>query len=183
VLPGFTDSTQQLCLRLRGNCLAGNAKADAQGTRYDVDADGNWWGASQPRTEGSVTTARPLADRPACGPRPPAAAAVGGPTGLRFRVQRRAPYRFTTSGTVIPPAGVSPTAACRGVVTVQVKAGRSTISTRRARVSPACAFRSQVSFRGRRRFRGRRALRFFVRFDGNAVLARRRAAPRSVSVR
>jgi hypothetical protein len=40
-----------------------------------------------------------------------------------------------------------------------------------------------VAFAGRRRFRGRRALRFLVRFEGNAILARRAARPRSVRVR
>jgi hypothetical protein len=180
-------TTERAEITLRGNCLAGNAKGDAEATRYNADADGNWWGGASPRTSGTVSAQRPLAARPDCGPQPPAAAAAGGRTGLRVRVtprrDRRPPYRFTTTGTVVPPAGVSRSAACRGRVAVQVKAGRNTISTRRARVTPSCRFRSVVAFGVRRRFAGRRALRFTVRFAGNAVLAARTAAPRTVRVR
>lgn len=177
-----------------GNCLTANTKADVEATRYAVEANGNWWGqpggpadARVARNQGGrVTATRPLAAKPECGPRPPAAGAAGGRTGLRVRVRphrdRRAPYRFTTTGTISPPAGVSRTAACAGQVTVQVKAGRKTISTRRARVTPACRFRSSVSFGDRQRFDGRRSLRFLVRFTGNAVLARRSAKPRSIRV-
>jgi hypothetical protein len=172
-------TTERADLSLGASCLAGNTKPDVEATRYAVDADGNWWGRPGGRTAssqgGSVSARHPLAERPDCGPRPPAPAAAGGRTGLRFSVRRRAPFRFVTSGTVIPPAGVSRTAACAGLVTVQVKAGRNTVSTRRARVSADCRFRSTVAFTARRRLGGHRRLRFFVRFSGNAVLARRSA--------
>ena len=75
------------------------------------------------------------------------------------------------------------TAACAGEVTIQVKAGRTTISTRRARVTSACRFASQVAFASARRFGRRRTLRFTVRFAGNAILARRSAGPLSVRAR
>ena len=135
---------------------------------------------------GSIATKRPLGARPGCGPRPPVARSARGRPGLRFRVRpgrdRRAPYRFTTTGTISPPAGVSRTAGCAGQVTVVIKGGRRAISTRRARVTPACSFRSHVSFGDRRRFDGRGRLRFLVRFSGNAVLARRTANPLWVRV-
>src|SRR3954470_280347 len=185
-----TATTERAEIALRSNCLFGNAKADVEATRYAGDANENWWGRAAGRTSppqgGSVSAQRPLAARPACGPRPPAAAAAAGPTRLRFRVRRagtrRPPYRFATTGTIGPPAGVSRTAACRGVVTVQVKTGRTTISARRARVTSACRFASRVAFAQRRRFAGRRRLRFTVRFGGNAVLARRSAGPRAIGI-
>src|SRR4051794_40828496 len=86
-------TTERSEITLRGNCLTGNAKADAEATRYAVDADGNWWGRPSGRVAtsqgGTVSAQRPLAARPACGPRPPAAAAAGGRTGLRVSVRRR----------------------------------------------------------------------------------------------
>jgi hypothetical protein len=176
-----TATTERADLRLSGSCLAGNAKPDVEATRYAVDADGNWWGRPGGRTSasqgGSVSASDPLAARPDCGPRPPPPAAAGGRTGLRVRVRRLAPYRFVTTGTVVSPAGVSPSAACQGRVSVQVKAGRETVSTRRVAVTPACRFRASVAFADRRRLHGHRRLRFFVRFAGNAVLASRAARP------
>jgi hypothetical protein len=96
---------------------------------------------------------------------------------------RRAPYRFTTTGAITPPAGVPRSAACRGRATVRVKAGPTTISSRQAPVAGDCRFRSQVTFRAPRRFAGRRLLHVLVRFDGNVVLARRTAPPVPVRVR
>jgi len=180
-------TTERAEIALRANCLFGNAKADVEATRYAADANENWWGRPSGRTSssqgGSVSAERPLAARPDCGPRPPAPAAAGGRTGLRVRVTQHRPYRFTTTGTVVPPGSVSRGAACRGVVTVQVKAGRNTISTRRAAVNSSCRFRSRVSFAGRHRFGRHTRLRFLVRFAGNAVLPRRAAAPVAVRLR
>jgi hypothetical protein len=180
-------TTERAEIALSANCLFGNAKADVEATRYAVGADGNWWGGPSARTAasqgGSVSAAHPLAARPECGPRPPTTVTAGGRTGLRVHVTRRRPYRFTTTGTLIPPASVARVAACRGVVTVQVKAGRNTISTRRAAVNGACQFRSRVSFAGRHRFGRHDRLRFLARFGGNAVLARRSAAPVTLRLR
>ena len=92
-------------------------------------------------------------------------------------MRRTAPHRFTTSGTVVPPAGVSRTAACAGRVAVQVKAGRDTISTRRVGVTGACRFRSRLALTDRHRLHRHRRVRFFVRFSGNAVLASRTLKP------
>ena len=83
---------------------------------------------------------------------------------------RRAPYRFTTRGRLRRPEGIDAAQGCRGVVVVRVKRGSLTVSTRRARVTRACAFSSTVTFRSRRRL-GDGRLRFLTRFRGNAVLA------------
>jgi hypothetical protein len=94
---------------------------------------------------------------------------------------RRAPYRFQTSGALSPPPVVDGASACRGgVVAVQVKRGTRTISTRRARLTRSCGFASAVTFRDRRRL-GDGRLKVTARFLGTAVLAPRTAG--SVSVR
>ncbi len=87
------------------------------------------------------------------------------------RRDRRRPFRFTTSGQLLLPA-VVPTArpACRGRVSIQVKTGGSTISTRRTTLTRRCTYRSVVTFRVPRRL-VRRALKVTVRFAGNAVVA------------
>jgi hypothetical protein len=180
-------TTDRAEIALHGDCLTANAKPDVEATRYAVDADGNWWGRAGGRVAGSqggsVSARGPLAARPACGPRPPATAAARGRTGLRVRVRRTGRHRLTTTGMVRPPAGVSRSAACTGRVTVQVKAGRNTISTRQARVRSDCAFRSSVSFAATRRFGRHTRLRVLVRFAGNALLAARRAVLKTIRIR
>lgn len=86
------------------------------------------------------------------------------------------PFRFRTTGRVTLPAGIRTADGCTGSVSVQIKAGTRTISTRRARLSRTCTYSSRVTFRGRSRFRGRRALTFQTRFTGNEVLLPRRSA-------
>lgn len=84
---------------------------------------------------------------------------------------RSAPYRFVTSGRIVLPAGLTAASACRtGFVSVQVKRGTKTISTRRSALTRDCRFSSTVAFRDRRRLGGGR-LQVVVRFLGNAVLA------------
>ncbi|MDP9385482.1 MAG: Ig-like domain-containing protein [Actinomycetota bacterium] len=97
---------------------------------------------------------------------------------------RRAPYRFRTTGRVVVPGAVSGAAGCdKGVVTVRVKAGRKTISTRRATLRSDCTFASTVSFRNRGRFTRSGRLRFLARFTGNDVLTARSARSRTVRTR
>lgn len=81
----------------------------------------------------------------------------------------RSPYRFTSTGRLALPAAVSPALGCTGVVTVQIKAGRRTISTRRVELARDCTFRSRVSFRLPRRLRAR-SLRIQATHAGNEVV-------------
>ena len=99
------------------------------------------------------------------------------------RRDRRAPYRFTTRGRLILPRGITASRACAGGrVSVVVKAGRNTISTRRARVRSDCSFGSRVSFAGARRFGRHHRLGVTVRFLGSQRLRRVTAQPRHVRV-
>ncbi|MBA2347315.1 MAG: acetylxylan esterase [Solirubrobacterales bacterium] len=91
------------------------------------------------------------------------------------RGDRRAPYRFTTRGTVLLPKGFTRKESCSGRVSIQVKAGKRTISLRRARLSSKCSFRRSVTFSNSRRFNQRRSLKFTVRFLGNDRLLRKNA--------
>ena len=96
------------------------------------------------------------------------------PRGLVVRVRprrdRRGPRRFTTTGRLLLPSGLTRREACNGRISVQVKARRNTISLRRARLRRDCTFRSRVTFRAPRRFAGQRRLRFRVRFLSNDLL-------------
>ncbi|HEX8084571.1 MAG TPA: tannase/feruloyl esterase family alpha/beta hydrolase [Solirubrobacteraceae bacterium] len=97
---------------------------------------------------------------------------------VRPRVDVRAPYRFTARGRLLLPSFVTADYGCgEGVVSVQIKAGGRTISTRRVRLRNDCTFRSAVTFRARRRL-GRGVLRVVARFEGNSTMA-----PISASVR
>ena len=100
------------------------------------------------------------------------------------RRDRRTPFRFTTSGRVRLPAGLTRAQACgAGVVSIQFKALRKTISTRRANLGRSCGYRSRVTFRSRKRFPRRGRLTVRVRFLGNAVLGTRRAQAVTVRTR
>lgn len=85
------------------------------------------------------------------------------------RRDRRRPFRFTTSGKLTLPPALSPALACNGRVSVTVKTGGNTISTRRVRLSRACTYRSRVTFRVPRRL-VRRRLTVTARFGGNAIV-------------
>ena len=91
------------------------------------------------------------------------------PSAVTARTKRSGP-RVTTSGRVRLPKGVTAKRACgSGLVSVQLQAGRKTISTRRVEISRSCAFRSsrRVARSGRLTVR--------VRFLGNSALAARGA--------
>ena len=89
----------------------------------------------------------------------------------------------TLSGRLTLPRGITAAVGCRGRVSVQVKRGGTTISTRRAFVRRNCRFSSVVTFRNRVRFASSRSLRFTVRFLGNARVAPVTAAARFARVR
>jgi hypothetical protein len=106
---------------------------------------------------------------------------------VRFAVSpardTRGPRRFTLRGELRLPAGLGRSAGCRGVVSVRYKAGRRTISSRRAAVRPDCRFTSRVTFTLPWRFGAQRRLRVLVRYEGSPSLRRSGAAERSVRVR
>jgi len=93
---------------------------------------------------------------------------------------RRAPYRFVTRGRLSLPSGLSPATSCQGGrVSVQIKRGTRTLSTRRVNLRSNCTFSTSVSFaRARRLARG--TLKVTARFLGNAVLLPRAAPSRTV---
>lgn len=102
---------------------------------------------------------------------------------LRPKRDRRAPFRFTVSGKLTAPAGVRPADACAGRVSVQIKAIRKTISTRRRTLSAACTYKSTVTFRNRKRFAGRSSLSIRVRFLGNPRILPVKLKPLKARVR
>jgi hypothetical protein len=96
----------------------------------------------------------------------------------------RAPYRFRITGRLSLPPTVTVAQACTpGVVSVQVKAGSRTISTRRANLRRDCTYGLSVAFADRRRFGSARSLRFTARFAGNPLLKAAQATSRSGRIR
>jgi hypothetical protein len=91
-----------------------------------------------------------------------------------------APFRFVTSGRVTLPSGVSRAQGCNGRISVQIKAIRKTISTRRTLVKSNCRYRSTVTFKERNRFSKSGVLTVRVRFQGNDFLLAKSAKPHTV---
>ena len=90
------------------------------------------------------------------------------------RRQTRRGLRVTTSGRLLLPAGVSRAEGCLGAVVVTVKSGKRTVSTRKARLTKTCSFRTKVTFTVDRRL-GDRPLKVLATFQGNRRLFRQRA--------
>lgn len=96
---------------------------------------------------------------------------------------RDLPFRFRTTGRLLLPAGVPASSACIGTVSVQIKRGSNTISTRRAEVRSDCRYSSSVTFDDRERLgRGSKRLKVTVRFLGNPRLNRVTGTPRYVRI-
>jgi len=93
------------------------------------------------------------------------------PRALSVRVaprrDRKAPYRFVISGALRVPAGVSRQTACDGGhVTVTVKAGAKTVTTRRVPTDLRCRYTTRLSFKNARRL-GNGRLTVVVKFLGS----------------
>lgn len=130
----------------------------------------------------------PPAAAPPPPPPPPAAAVKRRKGKLSATVtpssDRRAPFRFRTSGKLTLPKGITRAVGCTGRVSVQVKRGGTTISTRRVSLRKDCTYRSTVSFATSKRFgRTIKRLRFTARFLGNTRVAPVTAKSRYVRVR
>ncbi|MEJ7803606.1 MAG: integrin alpha, partial [Candidatus Limnocylindria bacterium] len=117
-------------------------------------------------------------------PPPPAIVRRRGKLSATVTPSRRLtpPFVFKTTGKLTLPIGIKTLAGCKGRVSVQIKRGKVTISTRRVSLSKSCKYSSKVSFANRRRFGSVKRLKFTVRFVGNASVARTTAATRFARV-
>lgn len=160
----------------------GAAIADPRGTGTITDDDEPPAGPVATPTPGPTPTASPT---PSPTPTPTPAPRVAARSFDVFVTPRRraGALRITTTGRLGRPAGVTAEQGCRGRVSVQVKAGRRTVSTRRVAVTRRCDFRARVTFRDPRRFGGARSLRVFVRFLGGERLRPVRAPAVTVHLR
>ena len=138
----------------------------------------------------------PVAEEPGSGSGPGSGPGVTAPPPLLQALGRKRPrlsvrVRYTrkrrvvrTRGRLILPAGVTRARGCRGRVSIQIKARKRTISTRRRFVGrTTCRFSSKVRFRHRSRFGKAKRLTVRVRYGGNAELTPAKAGPRRVKIR
>lgn len=88
---------------------------------------------------------------------------------------RKRPYRFTTSGSVLLPTGVTPAQACAagGSVTVEFRAAKLRLP-QTATLRPDCSYRAAIAFPSRRSL-GRGRLSVSTKFGGNEVLGTAKA--------
>jgi CSLREA domain-containing protein len=106
------------------------------------------------------------------------------PSGFTATVKPRAaaqrPFAFRISGRLSLPPGLGRDAGCRGSVGVRGTIGRTAVASARTTIGRACGYRVKVTLRGR--LLGPSRVRLTVRFQGNAVLTARPAAPLLVSI-
>jgi hypothetical protein len=86
-----------------------------------------------------------------------------------------APFTFVSSGRLVLPRGLVKAKGCQGRVSIQVKAVRKTISTRRAAISRGCRFKKAVTFHDGERFAANGRLRFQARYLGTPFLKKAKA--------
>ena len=92
------------------------------------------------------------------------------------------PFHFTTSGKLNLPSNVNAADGCKGgAVTVQFRAGKKTISSRRVGLKKDCTFRSAVTFKIPARLHPK-SLTVIVRFLGNGTMNPKSAKRRKVGV-
>jgi hypothetical protein len=93
---------------------------------------------------------------------------------------RRRPYRYTTTGSVLLPAGVTPEQACSGggSVALEFRVGKLRLPMTAA-VRPDCSFRTSIAFPSRRSL-GNGRIAVSAKFGGNAVLGTAKAPSQKV---
>lgn len=97
---------------------------------------------------------------------------------------RKGVRRFRFTGKLSLRKGTK-AALCRkgGVVSVQIHAGRNTISTRRVRLNKRCRYAVRVKFGSTKRFGRSKRLRVGARWGGNSALGGKRAKSVRIRVR
>ena len=93
---------------------------------------------------------------------------------------RRRPYRYTTSGSVLLPAGVTPEQACSGggSVAIELRAGKLRLPMT-ATLRSDCSFRMSIAFPSRRSL-GSGRIGVTAKFGGNTVLGTAKAPSQKV---
>lgn len=136
-----------------------------------TDASCDW----QPIPRVAVAPPTYVVPRPLTPPGTPSAGKLRTSLTLKARPRRdrRPPFRFSFSGRVRIPSGVSSASVCGGRVRLVVKKGRRTLARGSARVSRRCTYKKRITIRSTRRTGRRKArLRVSASFGGNASLSR-----------
>jgi 6-phosphogluconolactonase (cycloisomerase 2 family) len=96
---------------------------------------------------------------------------------------RKLPFKFTFSGKLTLPAGVSAAQGCTGKVALRVKRGKKTVLKKSAKVSSACKWKVVATFKNRKKLGKKRSgtLTATARFGGNAAVLAKSA--KAVKVR
>ena len=176
-ISGVPGTQARLRLRATGTTASAEVpdpEADIDGSEFAVEA--------APVTDTVTPGGSPSAT---ASPAPTTTVTPVAPTGLTLAAtpkrDRRLPYIYKFTGKLGLPAGVTAAQGCFGKVTVRVKKGTKTISTRTVQLTSNCAYVSKGKFTQKHRLRRRGGtLKVLVRFLGNARLAKISARTRSV---
>jgi hypothetical protein len=93
---------------------------------------------------------------------------------------RKRPYRYTTTGSVLLPAGVTPAQACAvgGSIAIEFRVGKLRLPMN-ATLRPDCTFQTSIAFPSRRPL-GNGRIAVSSKFGGNAVLGTAKARTQKV---
>ncbi|HEX8085465.1 MAG TPA: M14 family metallopeptidase [Solirubrobacteraceae bacterium] len=176
VSTGQTEAYTLTCETREGTVLGSSEVVVNRGERKPLDLPDGCGGAP-PATADDAQP--PLSNAPSP-PAPSARATKAKPRAVRVSVKprrdRRRPYRFTVTGRVVPPNGLSAASACAGGrAAVTLKAGKRNVARRVVKLR-GCSFKVRVTSRKRAR-----KLRVGVRFLGSDGLEA--ASARQLTVR
>lgn len=93
---------------------------------------------------------------------------------------RTKPFRFTFSGKLTPPRGITAKSGCKGAVAIQIKSGKRTVLNRRAGIiARKCTYQLKVVL-GSAHLKSHGKLTVSTVFLGNAILAPKTHRPFSI---
>jgi hypothetical protein len=186
--PAHSATETRTPVTVTGTATAGSGVKSVTVNGVTASVSGGSFNASVPVSHGPNTiTARVTSDAgnsatasvtvnyptPAVEPVAPKALKVA----VTPRSDRHKPYRYNLSGKLVLPPGVSAKTGCSGTVTVRVKHGKKTLSTRKLRITTSCTYSSKFSLR----LKSHGKLSFDAAFGGNSVLKSLTARPVQVS--
>jgi Abnormal spindle-like microcephaly-assoc'd, ASPM-SPD-2-Hydin/RTX calcium-binding nonapeptide repeat (4 copies) len=107
---------------------------------------------------------------------PPAKPAAAKSVSIKAKPirDRSKPYKFTISGKVGLPTGVTKLKGCSGTVTVTFKKGTKTVTTKKATLKKDCTYSAKVTVKSKAKMKAT------ARFGGNSAVAAKSSATISV---
>jgi hypothetical protein len=172
LLAGATCTVSASFAPTSAGALAGTLSIPTAGQPFSIALSGTGVAAPVVTPPGAATVTPPPPPPP---PPPPVvivkpAAAKSVSAKVKPSRDRSKPYSFTFSGKVSLPAGVTKANGCKGTVTVTLKNGKKTVTTKKASVKKDCTYSAKVKVSKKAKMKAS------VKFGGNSAVGAKTSA-------